>query len=123
VVPLVLLLKESLVVPASLPALIESFQAAHDRHDVDAALASFAPDAVVHDEDETWAGTDRIRQWLAKTSTEYTYTRALLGAEATGRASWLVRNRLEGNFPGNVVDLRYEFTLDGERIAALTIAP
>jgi hypothetical protein len=33
------------------------------------------------------------------------------------------RNRLEGNFPGNVVDLRYEFTLAGDRISALTIAP
>ena len=53
----------------------------------------------------------------------HTYTRTLLGAEPTGKTSWLVRNRLEGNFPGNVVDLRYEFTLDGDRISALTIAP
>jgi len=109
--------------PDSIPPLIERYQGAHDRHDIDAALASFADDAVVHDEDETWAGTDRIRQWLTKTSSEYTYTRTLLGAEPTGPASWLVRSRLEGNFPGNVVDLRYEFTLDGDRIAELTIAP
>jgi hypothetical protein len=34
-----------------------------------------------------------------------------------------VRNRLEGNFPGGVVDLRYEFTLSIDRISALTIAP
>ena len=109
--------------PASIPPLIERYQAAHDRHDIDAALATFTDDAVVLDEDETWAGTDRIRQWLAKTSTEYTYTRTLLGAEPTGTASWLVRNRLEGNFPGNVVDLRYEFTLHGDHISGLTIAP
>ena len=109
--------------PASIPLPIENYQAAHDRHDIDAALASFAIDAVVHDEDETWAGTERIRQWLAMTSTEYTYTRTLLGAEPTGTASWLVRNRLEGDFPGGVVDLRYLFTLDGDRISALTIAP
>jgi hypothetical protein len=109
--------------PASIPPLIESYQAAHDRHDIDAALATFADDAVVNDEDETWTGSDRIRQWLTKTSTEYTFTRTLLGAEPTGTASWLVRSRLEGNFPGNVVDLRYEFTLDGDHISALTIAP
>jgi hypothetical protein len=108
---------------ASIPPMIESYQAAHDRHDIDAALASFADDAVVHDEDETWAGTARIRQWLTKTATEYTYTRTLLSAEQTGATSWLVRNRLEGNFPGNVVDLRYEFSLDGDRISTLTIAP
>jgi hypothetical protein len=109
--------------PASIPPLIERYQSAHDRHDIDAALATFTDDAVVLDEDETWAGTDRIREWLAKTSTEYTYTRILLGAEPTDTASWLVRNRLEGNFPGNVVDLRYEFTLHGDHISGLTIAP
>ena len=108
---------------ASIPPLIVTYQAAHDRHDIGAALATFAEDAVVRDENETWAGTDQIRQWLAKTSSEYSYTRTLLDAEPTGTASWLVRNRLEGNFPGNVVDLRYEFTLDGNRISALTIAP
>jgi hypothetical protein len=109
--------------PAPIPPLIMIYQAAHDRHDIGAALATFAEDAVVRDEDETWAGAEQIRQWLAKTSSEYTYTRTLLSAEPTGTASWLVRNRLEGNFPGNVVDLRYEFTLDGDRISALTIAP
>jgi hypothetical protein len=108
---------------ASIPPIIEKFQAAHDRHDIDVALASFANDAVVLDEDQTWAGTDRIRQWLTKTSTEYTYTRTLLGVEPTGPSAWVVRNRLKGNFPGNVVDLRYEFTLDGDHISALTIAP
>jgi hypothetical protein len=103
--------------------LIEIYQAAHDRHDIGATLATFAEDAVVRDEDETWTGADQIRQWLTKTSSEYTYTRTLLDAERTGTTSWLVRNRLEGNFPGNVVDLRYEFTLDGDRISALTVAP
>lgn len=107
----------------SIPSVIVGYQEAHDRHDIGAALASFSNDAVVHDENETWVGTDRIRQWLTKTSSEYTFTRALLGAERTSTESWLIRNRLEGNFPGNVVDLRYEFTLDGDRISALKIAP
>ena len=109
--------------PDSIPSVIVNYQTAHDRHDVEASLASFSNDAVVHDENEAWVGTDRIRQWLTKTSSEYTYTRTLLGAERTGSASWLIRNRLEGNFPGNVVDLRYEFTLKGDHILALKIAP
>jgi hypothetical protein len=37
--------------------------------------------------------------------------------------TWLIRNRLEGNFPGNVVDLRYRFELAGDLITALVIAP
>ena len=110
-------------VPAELPSVITVYQAAHDQHDVDAALAAFTEDAVVHDEDRDWAGLEQIRQWLTKTSTEYTFTRTLLGVEPMGTNLWLVRNRLEGNFPGGVVDLRYEFRLDGERIAGLAIAP
>jgi hypothetical protein len=109
--------------PTPIPSVIDSYQAAHDRHDIDGALAAFADHAVVHDEEQRWAGIEQIRQWLTKTSTEYTYTRTLLGAERTSEKSWQVRNRLEGNFPGNVVELRYEFTLEGDRIAALTIAP
>ena len=107
----------------SVPSVIAVCQAAHDQHAVDAALATFTEDAVVHDEDQDWAGVDQIRQWLVKTSSEYTFTRTLLGVEPNGPDAWLVRNRLEGNFPGGVVDLRYEFTLDGERIAKLSIAP
>ena len=30
---------------------------------------------------------------------------------------------LEGDFPGGVVDLRYRYTLDADRIVHLTIAP
>jgi hypothetical protein len=32
-------------------------------------------------------------------------------------------NHLEGNFPGGVVDLAYRFTMDGDLIAQLVIAP
>jgi hypothetical protein len=43
--------------------------------------------------------------------------------EATGSDTWLVRNRLDGNFPGGTVDLRYEFTLHRDHISRLSIAP
>jgi hypothetical protein len=106
-----------------LPAAIATYQTAHDRHDVAAALSAFSVDAAVHDEDQDWVGTDQIRQWLIKTSTEYTFTRTLLDVEPVGSDGWLVRNRLEGNFPGGVVELRYQFTLDGQSISKLSIAP
>jgi hypothetical protein len=32
-----------------------------------------------------------------------------------------VRTHVEGNFPGGVADLRYQFTLAGDQIADLTI--
>jgi len=112
-------------VPNALPVVIREYQDAHDRHDVDTALACFATTATVIDEDEQWSGEARIRAWLAKTSSEYTFTRTLLSAQSDGEHSWVVRNRLDGNFPGNTVDLDYRFTLDvdGGRILSLSIAP
>ncbi len=109
--------------PAALPALIATYQAAHDQHDIDGALGTFAEDATVHDEDHDWVGAEEIRSWLIKTSNEYTFTRTLIDVSSTGDGHWLVRNRLEGNFPGGVVDLRYDFTLDDEHISRLSIAP
>jgi hypothetical protein len=35
----------------------------------------------------------------------------------------MLRDHLEGNFPGGQVDLRYRFELDGGRIHSLHIAP
>jgi hypothetical protein len=35
----------------------------------------------------------------------------------------LARNRLEGNFPGGVVDLTYRFTVHNDQIVHLEIAP
>jgi SnoaL-like domain len=112
-------------VSVPLPTVIRQYQEAHDRHDIDTALATFAATATVIDENQEWSGIEEIRTWLVKTSTEYTFTRTLLGAHADGEHSWVVRNRLEGNFPGNIVELRYRFTLDvdGDRILGLSIAP
>jgi hypothetical protein len=107
----------------TLPDVIQRYQDAHDAQDVEAALATFTAGATVHDDGQSWSTPNEIRQWLTKTSTEFTYTRALISAEQTGDGSWEVRNRLEGNFPGGVVDLRYQFELDRDRIARLTIAP
>ena len=35
----------------------------------------------------------------------------------------IVTARLVGDFPGSPVDLRYFFTLDGDKVAALDIIP
>jgi hypothetical protein len=46
-----------------------------------------------------------------------------LSAAATGGDSYLVTTRVEGNFPGSPVELRYNFELRGDLIATLVIAP
>lgn len=106
-----------------LPEIITTYQQAHDRHDTDAAIATFAPDATVIDDGRTYTGTEEIRAWLDRTANEYTYTRTLSGADDHGDGSYTVRNHLEGNFPGGQVDLRYRFELRDALIGALHIAP
>ena len=108
---------------SQLPTVVAEYQEAHDRRDVETALAAFTPDATVQDDGHEYRGTDEIRDWLARASTQFTYTRSLLGAEAIDASSWVVTNRLEGDFPGGVVDLRYRFVLTGGLISELEIAP
>ena len=106
-----------------LPEVIGRYFRAHDRQDADAALATFAPDSVVIDDGREYTSPDEIRDWLAHASTQFTYTRTFTGAEALGLDTWLVTNRLEGNFPGGTVDLRYQFRMAGDLIAELVIVP
>ena len=108
---------------ADLPVCIATYQQAHDRRDTETALAMFTVSATVIDEDSTYVGIEAIRGWLNTAASEFTYTRALLGAEALGGGSWLVRNRLDGDFPGGTVELRYQFRVQGELIDRLEIAP
>ena len=114
-------LEHSLV--RELPDVVARYQSAHDRSDTDAALTTFSPDAVVSDDGQAYRGHGEIRDWLARASVEFTYTRTLIDAEALNPHTWLVTNHLEGDFPGGVVDLRYRFVLDSGLIAELEIAP
>src|SRR6478752_7040676 len=93
------------------PAVIRSYFGAHDRRDADAAMATFTGDACVHDDGTDYAGADQIRGWLAGASVAFSYTRRFLDAKSDGAGRWDVTNRLEGNFPGGIVDLHYRFVL------------
>ena len=105
------------------PETVRRYQDAHDRHDTDVAFSAFAPDAAVFDDGKEFQGTDEIRSWLTTAASEYIFTRTLVSAEVVDDDTWLVVNHLECNFPGGVVDLRYNFTLRGDLICELVIAP
>jgi hypothetical protein len=51
--------------PMQLPVAVTTYQAAHDRHDVDTALTTFTQDAVVHDEDQDWVGRSAATQTVS----------------------------------------------------------
>lgn len=86
-------------------------------------VETFTADARVTDEGIDHDGRDGIRAWLGKTGREYTYTTALIGQRQQGPDEWTVVAHLEGDFPGGVVDLRYRFSLEQDRISRLIIAP
>jgi hypothetical protein len=82
------------------PDAVAQYQEAHDRRDVERALAAFTPNATVKDDGHEYHGRGEIRDWLARASTQFTYTRTLTGANALVANTWLVTNHLEGDFPG-----------------------
>ncbi|WP_432830002.1 nuclear transport factor 2 family protein [Dactylosporangium sp. CA-092794] len=102
---------------------ITTYMAAQNARDVDAAMACYAPDAVVTDDGHTYRGTDEIRGWLAGAAKEYTYTTEPVSTTRLDDEHYDVVQHLEGDFPGGVVDLHYRFTLRGSSIAELTIEP
>jgi ketosteroid isomerase-like protein len=85
-----------------------------------ALIACFTPDAVVVDEGRTYRGSDEIRQWLAQTEAAYAFTLEATSMAEQGSEA-VVTCRVSGTFDGSPIQLRFFFTLEGERIAALTI--
>jgi hypothetical protein len=108
---------------SQVPDVISQYQEAHDRRDVETALAAFSPSATVNDDGHEYRGGHEIRDWLSRASTQFTYTRTLTGTNAIDENTWLVTNRLDGDFPGGVVDLQYRFVLTENLISELEIAP
>jgi hypothetical protein len=105
------------------PQAITTYQAAHDRRDIDTALAQFAPHSRVVDDGNTYEGIAGVESFLRTAASEYTYTRTLLAATEISPGHWRIVHHLEGDFPGGQVDLAYEFHLAGGLITQLTIAP
>ncbi|QZN85169.1 nuclear transport factor 2 family protein [Cellulomonas sp. C5510] len=109
--------------PEDLPAAVRAFLAAQSACDAEAAVRVSTPGAVVVDDGTTYRGSDGVRRFLTRAGSEFTYTTTLVGAERVDDARWVVTHRLEGDFPGGVVDLRYRFALEGGLVAELVIAP
>jgi hypothetical protein len=106
-----------------LPEPIPTYLAAHVARDADAAVPCFTDDAVVVDDGGTHRGPARIRDWLARAASEYTYTTELVGASRLDDGRYDAVHHLEGDFPGGAVDLHFRFTLRDGRIARLVIEP
>ena len=108
---------------ANLPDVISRYFKHDTDRDIDSIVSLFTKDATVIDEGEERHGTAEIRAWQTGAASKYTYTTELTGTEALGPDRYLVSGRLTGNFPGGIADLKWDFTIEGQHITRLTIAP
>jgi uncharacterized protein (TIGR02246 family) len=105
------------------PDVITRYFEAQASRDFDTLVGLFADDAVLVDEGHSRRGTAAIRDWRSNVATVYEYTTELLEVQRLADDRFVAHARLEGNFPGGMVDLRYRFTIDGDKISRLEIAP
>ncbi|HEX4428172.1 MAG TPA: nuclear transport factor 2 family protein [Frankiaceae bacterium] len=111
-------------IPATqLPAAITAYLIAHQSRDLDAAMPHYTADATVTDEGHTYSDPAAIREWLATSASQYTYTIELTAAREIDDSHYVAAHHLEGNFPGGVADLQYKFTLRSGLIQRLIIEP
>jgi ketosteroid isomerase-like protein len=87
--------------PTELPDIVTSYLRVHRARDLDAAVASYADDATVTDEGRTYRGPEKIRAWLARSASQYTYTIQLTGATRVDHDHYDVCHHLEGDFPAD----------------------
>ncbi|ESQ82145.1 polyketide cyclase [Asticcacaulis sp. AC466] len=102
-----------------LPASIAAYFTA-DRTERAAVADCFTQTAIVKDEGKTHSGREAIRRWKTESASKYTYVSEPFAVARAGERT-IVTSRVTGNFPGSPIDLRYAFTLDGDKIAALEI--
>jgi ketosteroid isomerase-like protein len=107
----------------AVPDAVRRYFDADSRRDIDAIVALFTPDAVVVDEGQTRRGTTEIRNWQEGPASRYQYATEVLSGESTDQDTYVATGRLEGNFPGGTAELTWQFTLAGDLISGLLIAP
>ncbi len=105
-----------------LPAPIAGFFQAHNSGKTDNFLDFFTADAVVIDEAHEYRG-DAIKAWLDGAIANFHPLHGeVIRLEQSGGQT-VATAQVSGTFPGSPVQLRYRFTLQGGKIAALSIAP
>ncbi len=106
---------------SNLPPPVAAYFAA-DTTDAEAVAQCFTDGGVVIDERHEHRGRTAIARWKAEVSAKLRYTVERLGVHISGDQT-TVTGRVTGDFPGSPVELQYRFTLEGDKIARLEIAP
>jgi len=107
--------------PIDLPRPVAAYFAA-DTNGAEAVAQCFTDGAVVIDERQEYRSRTAIARWKADASAKFRYSVERLGVHVS-RDHVTVTGRVTGDFPGSPVELQYHFTLEGDKIARLEIAP
>jgi hypothetical protein len=106
---------------SQLPRVVDQYLVLMEGDTKENVAGLFTPDGQVDDDGTRYRGRAEIVGWLTGQASEWVTTSSLLSTHWDDRTVVVVI-RVEGNFPGGLVDLRNTFTLDrNERISALTI--
>ena len=105
--------------PIDLPAPIAAYFTA-DGTGPGGLSQRFTKNGVVVDEHRKHQGRPAIARWKTEATAKYHYTSEPLSVDVAG-ADVTVIARVTGQFPGSPIELRYRFTLEGNKIASLEI--
>lgn len=103
-----------------IPAIINDYINAANRHDLDGVVRCFSASGTVRDEGKIHHGHAAIRQWKEAASKKYDAIIEPVAAKEEGGQS-IIACRVSGNFPGSPVELTFAFGLTGSGIADLEI--
>jgi ketosteroid isomerase-like protein len=107
-------MKETLALP------IAAYLDASNGRQVETLIECFTPDAVVVDEGHTYHGAPGIQTWFAQTVEAYDFTLEAIDVAAQGSEA-VVTFQVSGTFDGSPIQVPFRFTLEGDKITALTI--
>jgi hypothetical protein len=105
------------------PSPVAAYLAAERAKDTEVLGRCFGEAAVVRDEGREHHGPAAIRAWHRAANAKYRYVLEPLDASAGGPGGVVVRARVAGDFPGSPAVMRFNFTVSGDRIASLEVAP
>ena len=105
----------------NLPTVIKAYFEFANHGSAEALLACFIPGAVVEDENNRHIGHAAIRAWKEESFAKYHPVHEPRSMIRDGAVVSVVTT-VSGDFPGSPVDLRHDFTLEGDVIARLAIA-
>jgi hypothetical protein len=101
--------------------IIAAFVKAQNDRDTNAVVACFDDQAVVRDEGREMHGLAEIREWSEGVFNKFRFTLDPHGMVERGEEK-ILSATLTGDFPGSPVSLDFNFTIQNNRIARLTIA-